>query len=331
MRNGGATALQKGKSVLCCILAGVLLMMSVSCKKDEETPNAPSSGGDAYGLVIDIAKEASSTAHTFETIQAMMDGYAQQGLTQVWFRPIPDTYAATDSCQGSVVCDPSIQTDHMHRTVHAVFDPNLAFIQAAKKAGMTVNVLYSPYEGGGSVSIPSGASAQFSFGSVRGIGGTSVFCSAEVGAASNQLVSSLQYENPSVVEKGKAVTLEVVFAAEAFQNRTSQSEVSTLTPDASVEILPQLWYSSRNTDYERAEDVSFTVTQERRAVTDAVGNPLGELDCSVVRIDVSDYSGSTYFAVAFENGDRLYIRASTIPPSLRTSYTRSPAPITWIR
>ena len=58
-----------------------------------------------------------------------------------------------------------------------------------------------------------------------------------------------------MVEKGKAVTLEVVFAAEAFQNRTSQSEVPTLTPDASVEILPQLWYSSRNTDYERAEDV----------------------------------------------------------------------------
>ena len=315
MRNGKIRPWAAIKRLPCWILMGVLLMMSVSCKKEPEVP-APSGDGKSRALVIDIAEEASSAPHTFETIQAMMDGYAQQGLTQVWFRPIPDTYAATDSCQGSVVCDPFVQSDHMHRTVHAVFDPNLAFIQAAKRAGMTVHVLYSPYEGGGSVSIPSGASAQFSFGSVQGIGGTSVFCSAEVGAAKNQLVSSLQYENPSVVEKGKAVTLEVVFAAEAFENRTSQSEVSTLTPDASVEILPQLWYSSRNTDYEQAQDVSFTVTQERRALTDAVGNPLGELDCRVVRIDVSAYSGSTYFAVAFENGDRLY----TIPFSMINLY-----------
>ncbi len=313
-----------GKKILCWIVVGVMLLLCVGCKKKpQEEPSQPLDE-NALGLVIDIAEEASSKAHTFETIQDLMNGYAEQGLTQVWFRPIPDTYAATDSCQGSVVCDASIQSDHMHRTVHAVFDPNLAFMQAAKKAGMEINILYSPYEGGGSVSVPAGASTQFSFGSVIGIGGTSVFCSSGVSANKQQLISSLHFENPSIVNKGKPVTLEFAFAAEDFEDRISQSETKIFSPDASVEIVPQLWYSKNNIDYQLAKDVSFKTTTENRTLYDANGNALGEKACRVVKIDISDYSGNSYFAVALENGDKLY----TVPFSMIELYDKNGTAIT---
>lgn len=322
----------------CLILwiAGVLLMagfVGCGCKKTPD-PELPESGSGSRELVVDIAKEASSTAHTFETIQAMMDDYAGKGLKQICFRPIPDTYAATGSCQGSVVCDPSVMTDQMHRTVHAVFDPNLAFIQAAKRAGMRVTVLYSPYEGGGSVSIPEGSRAQFSFGEVQGIGGMSAFCSSAVAAAKDQLIRSVYAENPSKVSKGKAAKLELVFAAEAFEDRISQNETMTVTPDGTLRPTARLWYSDRNVDYRPADDVAQEVTIGRRMFTDANGRELGEKDCIILTFDLSAYSGKKYFAVTLENGAqfytlpfsmiRLYDRDGGVLTSTQAAWTRNP-------
>lgn len=298
-----------------------MMISSISCKKDSEVPptQEPLTENKSCRLVIDVAKEASSQPHTFETIAAMMNGLAQEGIREVCFELIPDTYAATDACQGSVVCDPSIQTDHMHRTVHAVFDPNLAFIQAAKKAGMNVTVIYHPYEGGGSVTIPTQANAQFSLASVAGIGGTASFCSAEVGASKSQLITSIYAENASMIGKGKSNTLEIVFAADAFQNRVSQQETATVTPNAGTEIKPILWYSDYNINYEKAENTSFTVTNETREFTDANGKSLGQKNCRVLKIDVSAYANRKYYAVTFENGSELY----TVPFSMITVYDKS--------
>ena len=309
--------LKKSIRWACLIMTGILLIMDVGCKKDQNLTDTPNEK-KGY-MVIDIAKEASSKAHTFETIQALMDSYAQAGVTEVCFEPIPDTYAATESCQGAVVCDASIQSDHMHRTVHAVFDPNLVFIQAAKKLGMEVTVMYHPYEGGGSVTIPADAKAQFSMASVTGVGGTASFCVGEIAQSKTQLISSIQAENPKLIGKGTTSVLEVVFVDEAVQNRVSQHEIATLTPDAKAEIKPILWCSSGNTNYERVSNPSFEVTTERRQITDANGNDLGEKNCRVLKIDISSYSSSKYYAVAFENGNSLY----TLPFSMINIYDKS--------
>ena len=318
IKNNGS---KKSIRLISLIMVGILLLMNVGCKKEgnliDESPEKK-----GY-MIIDIAKEASSTAHTFESIQELMKSYAQAGVTEVCFEPIPDTYAATESCQGSVVCDASIQSDHMHRTVHAVFDPNLVFIQAAKKLGMKVTVMYHPYEGGGSVTIPADANAQFSMASVAGVGGTASFCAAEIAQSKNQLISSIQAENPKLIGKGKSSVLEIVFVVEELQNRISQHEIATITPDSNAEIKPILWCSSGNINYEKVSDPSFNVTTERRQITDANGNDLGEKNCRVLKLDISSYSNSKYYAVSFENGSSLY----TLPFSMINIYDKNGAVI----
>ena len=247
------------------IMVGILLLMNMGCKK-EVTSDDDAVLKKGY-MIIDIAKEASSKAHTFESIQQLMESYAQAGVTKVCFQPIPDTYAVTESCQGSVVCDASIQSDHMHRTVHSVFDPNLAFIQAAKKLDMEVTVIYHPYEGGGSITTPTDANAQFSMASVESVGGTASFCVGEIAQSKNQLISSIQAENTKLIGKGKSSILEIVFVDETVQNRVSQNEVATITPDSNAEIKPTLWCSSGNINYEKVNTPSFDVTSERRLIT----------------------------------------------------------------
>ena len=303
------------------IMVGILLLMNMGCKK-EVTSDDDAVLKKGY-MIIDIAKEASSKAHTFESIQQLMESYAQAGVTKVCFQPIPDTYAVTESCQGSVVCDASIQSDHMHRTVHSVFDPNLAFIQAAKKLDMEVTVIYHPYEGGGSITTPTDANAQFSMASVESVGGTASFCVGEIAQSKNQLISSIQAENTKLIGKGKSSILEIVFVDEAVQNRVSQNEVATITPDLNAEIKPTLWCSSGNINYEKVNTPSFDVTSERRLITDANGNDLGEKNCRVLKIDISSYSNSKFYAVTFENGDSLH----TLPFSMINIYDKNGAVI----
>ena len=284
----------------------------VGCKKNVEVAVT----GQNCKVIIDIAKEASSQALTYQIIEEKMNSYAEMGIKEICFIPIPDTYAVTESCQGSVLCDPSIQSDHMHRSVHATLDPNLAFILSCKKADMKATVLYKPYEMGGSVTIPY-VGSQFSFGEMNTLGGTAVFCSADFAGNTTLLLSSRAFENGSATQGQSVATLELVFAAEAFENRTAQDTVSKLNPNANASITPVVWGSkTENINYQKLTDVSCSTKQETREFTDANGASLGEKACVVLTVDVSSYNRYKYFAVSFANGNELY----TVPFSMINAY-----------
>lgn len=281
--------------------------------EDSTEPEPPSTDGlvDANQyLMIDIAKEASSRPLTQEIIQDDMDAYAAAGYTKVWFLTIPDTYAVTESCQGSVVCDPEVTTDHMHRSVHSTLEPNLAYIMAAKNAGLEVTAIYRPYEGGGSITVPSDARAQFSFGERETIGGKAVFCSSEYGSMDSFYIRSHDSATGNT-STNPLKTLEVLFAAEAFVN----AGVS-ITPEGESGIVPTLWIADDNYNYSVVENVSYTVSEETRSITDANGKSLGQIKCCVLKIDLEDHSEGKYFAVTLENGEKLY----TIPFSMINCY-----------
>ena len=275
---------------------------------EEEKVEGPVAEGQY--LFIDIAKEASSRPLTQEIIQKEMNAYAAAGHKKVWFLIIPDTYAVTESCQGSVVCDPSVTTDHMHRSVHSTLEPNLAYIMAAKNAGLEVIAIYRPYECGGSITIPTTAKAQFSFGERNTIGGKAVFCSAEYGKSDSFYVCSYDVAVGNTTTTPPR-TLEMLFAAEEFVNAGA-----TVTPDGEVNITPTLWIGDNNFNYSAAEGVTYTVSEEARTVTDANGNILGQIKCYVLRIDLEDHSDGKYFAVTLENGDKLF----TVPFSMINCY-----------
>ena len=264
---------------------------------------------DQY-VYIDVAKEASSATLNREIIQKQMNDFAAEGFKKVIILPTPDTYAVTDSCQGSVLCDPSVSTDHMHASVHSTLDPTLSYILAAKNAGLKVTVIYRPYESGGGITIPENATAQFSFGERVTIGGKSVFCSSEFGNSDNKYIASRDYAN-GITETRAPATLEVVFAAEGFTNGDK-----AVTVDAAAEIVPTLWTSDENFNYKKADGIDFDVSEETRVITDANGNIIGEIKCRVLRIDLSDVSESNYFALSFENGNALY----TVPFSQINCY-----------
>ena len=269
---------------------------------------------DGHYIMIDVAKEASSAPLTREIIQDQLNAYAKAGYKQVWILPTADTYAVKESCQGSVVCDPSIETDYMHKSVHATLDPTLSYIMAAKNAGLEVTVVYRPYESGGSVTIPRTASAQFSFAYRNTVGGKAVFCSEKFGLSNSNYICSANYAK-GVNEAGRPYTLEMVFAAEDFENGGEMIAV-----DSSSEIKPVLWVTTDdNINYVKKDNVSFDVTEETRAVTDANGNVIGEMKCRVLRMDVSGYSTSRYFAVTLENGNSLY----TVPFSMISCYDKT--------
>ena len=305
---------KKGKivlvSLICFLLIGGLIGGMVIIL------SRPSGDTEKTALLIDIAEESSSAALTHELIEEKMDAYAELGIKQIYFVPIPDTYAVTDSCQGSVLCDASLESDHMHRTVHATLDPNLAFITACRKAGMEANVIYRPYEGGGSVTVPTGATVQFSMGDLNTLGGKAVFSGVDaVGFSNGSLVSSRDLELGGIVQDQNVKKIEVVFAAESFSNRTGADEVKKYSIDASAEAVPQIWISNDNINYTLAPDCSYEVQNGTRMMTDPNGNVLGEMSCKIVSIDVSDRSGK-FYALAFENGNELY----TIPFSMINAY-----------
>ena len=223
------------------------------------------------------------------------------------------------SCQGSVLCDPSVETDHMHRSVHATLDPTLAYLLECKNAGMKSVVLYSPYETGGSVTVPAGVSPQFSFGEMASIGGTAVFCSSEFAGLKSHHIRSLGNASGQT-SKASVSRIEVLFAAESFENGTGAGKSEIYDPSASLTIVPKLWISDgKNINYRTFEGFSYTVKTEKRAITDANGNSLGEKLCYVVDIKLTAASSESCFAISFENGDRLY----TIPFSMINAYDAS--------
>ena len=296
----------------CMIVAVTLIVSSVALAIGFSRSSSVTADSDNCSLLIDIAKESSQTALTHESIQEMMDGYAAQGLKQIYFVPIPDTYAVTDSCQGSVLCDPSLDSDHMHRTVHATLDPNLAFITACQKAGMDAIVLYSPYEGGGSVTAPTTAEAQFSMGELETVGGNALFSAADSRGLSELLIAS----KPSSTATEQIATLEIVFVNETFTNQTSANRNTAYTPSGNTAIVPSVWVSKDNINYTLEQGCSYEITDGTRVFTDANGASLGEKACRIVEIDVSNCTDVGYYAVAFENGDELY----TVPFSMINGY-----------
>lgn len=297
-------------SIICFLLIGGLIGGMVIIL------SRPSGNTEKTALLIDIAKESSSAALTHELIEEKMNAYAELGIKQIYFVPIPDTYAVTESCQGSVLCDASLESDHMHRTVHATLDPNLAFITACRKAGMEATVIYRPYEGGGSVTVPAGATVQFSMGDMNTLGGTAVFSGVDaVGLKNGSLISSRDLELGGVVTDRKVQTIEVVFAAEAFRNRTGADEVKKYSPDDSAAVVPQIWISDDNVNYTLVENCSYEVQSGKRTFTDANGKEIEELACKIVKVNVSECSVK-YYAIAFENGNELY----TIPFSMINAY-----------
>lgn len=296
----------------CMIVAVTLIVSSVALAINfSRSLNVTADAGNC-SLLIDIAKESSQTALTHESIQEMMDGYAAQGLKQIYFVPIPDTYAVTDSCQGSVLCDPSLDSDHMHRTVHATLDPNLAFITACQKAGMDAIVLYSPYEGGGSVTAPITAEVQFSMGEFETFGGNALFSAANSRGLSELLIAS----KPSTASVERIATLEIVFINEPFTNQTSANGNTAYTPSGDLTIAPSVWVSNDNIDYTPTQEYSYEIIDGTRVFTDANGVSLGEKACRIVTIDLSQRTDVNYYAVAFENGDDLY----TVPFSMINGY-----------
>ena len=281
-------------------------------KKEEET-----TGGDVAVTVdpneylyIDVAREASSRALTREIIQDQMDKYFASGYKRVVILPTADTYAVTESCQGSVLCDPQVGSDRMHASVHATLDPTLSYILAAKNAGMGVTVIYRPYECGGSVTVPADANVQFSFGERVTVGGQAVFCSNQFGNSDKNYICSRNFAKGDN-ETGNAHTLEIVFAVEQIKNGKN-----TVSVDASAEIKPVLWVSEGNYNYKKVNKADFSIIDETRAVEGANGEQLGNIKCRVLRIDVSGLSKKPYFAVSFENADKLY----TLPFSMINCY-----------
>lgn len=267
-------------------------------------------------LLIDVAKEASSEFLSDERIQEKIDSYAEMGIREITLIPIPDGYVATESCQGSVICDASITSDHMLHSVRATLDPNLSFIVACKNAGMNVTVMYKPYEGGGSITIPY-PDTQFSFAEMTTLGGTAVFCLPEFEGRNARYISSLDLESGKSMGNQPISSLELVFAVEAFQNLTAQNTNTKIKPNANANLTPQLWGAkSDNMNYTELTDITFSVKKEARTLTDATGNSLEKKECMVLTIDVSAYSLYKYFAVSFENGNELY----TIPFSMINGY-----------
>ncbi len=296
----------------CTVVTLALVASSVALAIGLSRSVGVTADADNCSLVIDIAKEASQTALTHESIQQMMDGYAEQGLKQIYFVPIPDTYAVTDACQGSVLCDPSLDSDHMHRSVHATLDPNLAFITACQKAGMDAIVLYKPYEGGGSVTAPTAANAQFSMGEFETLGGNALFSAVQSRDLSELLIAS----KPSSAADGEIVTLEIVFVNEMFTDQTSANQNTAYTPSEESEIVPSVWVSKDNINYTLVQNCSYGITDGTRDFTDANGVSLGKKACRTVEIDVSACTDVGYYAVSFENGNELY----TVPFSMINGY-----------
>ena len=288
---------------------------------EEETEVTVEQVQSERGLLIDVAKEASAAPLTQEIIQNQMNEYAKMGYKRIYFIPIPDTYAVTESCQGSVLCDPSVQTDHMHRSVHATLDPTLAYLMACKNAGIESVVLYSPYECGGSITVPDDATVQFSFGEMKSLGGKAVFCISEFSGLKTHYISSIDYANGSTVKSGSVTEIEVLFVAEAVENKTGYNTTESLTPCDKFQVTPTVWVSNENINYRRAEGVKYTVAKEEREITDSNGTSLGKKQCYVVRFDVSKISANGYFAFSFDNNQGLY----TIPFSMITAYDKNGA------
>ena len=270
-------------------------------------------------LLIDVAKQASERALTQELVQKEMNAYAEMGYESIYFIPTADTYAVTESCQGSVLCDPEVETDQMHKSVHATLAPTLAYLLACKNAGMKSVVLYRPYETGGSVTVPTGISPQFSFGEMASLGGTAVFCSSEFAGLKSHHIRSLGNASGQT-SKASVSRIEILFAAESFENGVAEGKTESYDPSASLTIVPKLWISDgKNINYRAFDGFSYTVKTETRKLTDSVGNSLGEKLCYVVEIKLTKASGETCFAVSFENGDQLY----TVPFSMINAYDAS--------
>ena len=301
------------------VLLSVMLCLSLfGCKTEqtdsvtEETVLVDKNG--EISVVIDIAEEISSAVVTREDIREQMKALYDSGVRKVYFETIPEGYPARENCIDNVFIPADYDESCLNKSVSILLDPNLAYSYECRAAGMEAIAIYAPYDGGGSVSIPTDVSADtlFDQNGRHVVGGTAVYNTVFAGEHPEYLVAARSDAVQNTSEKIN--TIEVVFAAEAIQ-------IGTETYDAVDEgnlAEPMLFVSTNNMSYSKATGYTFDYRVTYRNFYDANGNDLGIKKAYVLTLDLFAVSNRQYYAIEFENADGLY----TLPYSMINTYDK---------
>ena len=298
------------------ILAIMLCLQLVGCKQstadpeDTDSPLSPKSG--ELFTVIDVAEEISSKVVTRDAIREQMRSLYEAGIRRVYLEVIPEGYPSGENCIDSVFLPADYEESCMNKSVNILLDPNLAYSYECRAAGMEAIAVYAPYDGGGSVSIPTDKSADslFALSGRQTVGGTTVYNTVFAGEHPEYLVAANSAVSQNVSEKVSII--EVVFAAEDIENG---DERYTVASEGAL-IKPTVYVSSNNMTYTEAEGYSSEYRITYRNFYDANGKELGVKKAYVLTVDLSGVANRQYYALVFKGAEGMY----TLPHSMITTY-----------
>ena len=297
--------------------------------------------GTLIAPVIDIQTALNSHSYDYNRIRTEMKTLAELGFTRVYF------VAATNGFGMS--CWPK-WSDSANRYISGYtfvqqnakalrMDANRLYITACKNEGMEAYVVYKPYEGGGTQSVPEGVeklSETVSNAWISTLGGTIYHTDPFIAEHPEYRIQRKQ--DTELHEELPVTSIEIDFLLSSYSagSSLSSSGVTQSVVEAAAGNYT-LWVSDTNGAYKPYEgSTSCRFEAVTRETFDMSGVSLGSKKYVTMKITGLSvpYTEAKYFAVTFEDSQKLHTipygsftlySGTTVLSSTVTSFCRYPA------
>lgn len=351
--------MKKIQKICCFFFAFILVLMTASCGQSDTQPNQEGTpeitmntstseivipsvtdtpGGDPavtyitfetergtlVAPVIDIQTALNNQEYNFARIQEEMEILAELGFSRVYFVVATNGYGMACWPKWSQTEQEYISGySYVLRNAKALgIDVNRLYITACKNAGMEAFVVYKPYEGGGTLTVPYGVEQlDESLGNVwvSALSGHIYHTDPFIGEHPEYRIQ--RKPDANVHEELPVTAIEVDFLLGSYS--AGKTLYSNGVSESMVRELAQnytLWVSQTNgayVPYSGRTTCSFSVKTEEKH--DRNGAVIGSVKCVTLRIEglSVSYQDARYFALSFEDSSGLH----TIPYDCFTLYS----------
>ena len=318
----------------------------VTVPSTEEAPSVKeyttfeSERGTLFAPVIDIQTALNSQKYDYNRIRTEMSTLADLGFTRVYFVVATNGYGMSCWPKWSDSANRYISGyTYVLQNETALKNPNKMYINACKNAGMEAYVVYKPYEGGGTQSVPESVSQLGSTVSnawIETLGGyiyhTDPFIAEHPEYRIQRKTDTALHEELPVT----ALEIDFLLSSYSAGSNLSSGGVSESVARAAAEKYT-LWVSDDNGAYHPYTGLAqCSFTTATKETFDMNGVSLGSKSYLTMRITGLSvaYADAKYFAVSFEESSKLHTipyqsfrlyNGETLLSSTTTSFSRYPA------
>jgi hypothetical protein len=276
-------------------------------------------GEKAFAPVVDIMPYLRGM-HDYNRVHEEMRLLKELGFERVYFVLCNPGYPVFSNPSLSVMPPDKGTGYYTFESLIKLGDPNWAYMYEAQKLGMEAWAIIKPYESGGGITIPHGATAPTSISKVETVGGQQIYFDNLL--SGNPELRVIRRPDPNSVIRNinePVTSVELAFCLDSFKQKSSAEKFFEFNGVAESEVkIPgvKLWISKDNGRYTEFED-SYKVlsTIEYRKIEDVNGFQVCDTLKRCLVMTIKDFeipAAYRYLAVTLDEYDNLY----TIPYSM---------------